>query len=89
MLTSDRNFQNSCEAYLHGGNLRVSFYGLTREELLANPAFVLGRLGVPDISQFRDWEAELVVTSTKRIRMGLGAGWARGPRRRNEYGDLE
>jgi len=89
MLTSDRNFQNSCEVYVIGAPWRRTVYGITREELLhlANHAFLAHLLGIPNIA-VAGWD-NIVVTKTRRIRMGLGAGWVRGPRRRNEYGDPE
>jgi hypothetical protein len=88
-LTGDRNFQNSCDVYVICAPLRRTVYGVSREELLhlANHAFLARLLEVPSISAV-GWES-IVVTKTKRIRMGLGVGWTRGARRRNEYGDVE
>lgn len=85
------HWQNSCEVFIKGENYRKVVYGRTREEVVADRPLLARLLGV-DVRRLHvsdDWMEQVVVTSTRTIRMGLGAGWARGTRRRNEYGDAE
>lgn len=86
-ITSEQHFQHSCEVYLKGQSWRKTVYGRTRDEILEDQGFLSLVLNGHPIRE--GWEDEVVVTQTRSVAMGLGPLWARGTRRRNEYGELE
>lgn len=100
-LTSDKNFQHSCEVY-RKGEARHIVYGRTREELMKDEHFLarllatsgrspdsFGGVDRDDLLFFLedDWQDNIVVTATRTIAMGVGPAWARAPRRFDEYGE--
>jgi len=66
-LTSDRNFEHSCEVFRRGDAHRRIVYGKTRDQVLADLA---------DDAHGDLWMDDYVVLA-KRIPMGLGRAWER------------
>jgi hypothetical protein len=99
-LTSDKNFQHSCEVYRRsGGGTRHVVYGRTRDEVVRDEHFIaklfrqapcpLDGTDRDDLLFFLedDWQDDVVVTATRSTAMGLGPAWARVARRFDEYGE--
>ncbi len=79
------HYVNSCEVYVKGEGFRRTLYGLSREQVLDDHHLLSTVLGGRTIKA--GWDEEIVVTATKKLALGLPAGWARVTRRFDEYGE--
>lgn len=93
-MYSEPHMQHSCEVYRRGDVHRTLVYGRTRDEILADRAF-LSRFFPPPSWQMQkslynlppDWQDNLVVLQ-RSTALGLGSQWTRATRRRDEYGEV-